>query len=193
MTEAQFEYGRRPRRPGAFCTLLSWLFPRVSVPRVPMWVRDACVVLLMCGVALWLGWHASTNDRGLVIEQLIRLSPAGATVLYWVGAGFMALVALLVGYHTLGNAIVGRRATIELTSESIIVPVYGWSARELRISYEDIRAMSIGQTFGDRSLTIVHPGGKHTIWSDQLPDEESFDTIHKMLTARVEPTAQKDC
>ncbi len=51
--------------------------------------------LLFAAGGLFMAHQALTNDRGLIIEHLIRLSPLGTTIFFWCCTVFCGWLAVL--------------------------------------------------------------------------------------------------
>ena len=152
--------------------------------------RPGLAVVLLSGIffaacALVLGARAYTNDRGLVINGIIELSPGSATVFYCVLTGFS------VGFVAAAAVLAGTQLTlhqrIAYTETCLILPRSRWSAEEVTVPFSDILSYSAREIYGQRMLTIVYKGGKFTVGASMLPSTEAFDEICKVV-ARHCPT-----
>jgi hypothetical protein len=126
--------------------------------------------------------RASGNDRGLLINGLIALSPAGATSFYWVlfglSAAFVAAAALLV-FHRLRF-----RQRIAFTPDAVLLPRSRWSAEERRVAYRAITGLSRSEAYGQRLLRVSYDGGAIHIVASMLPSREAFEEITALLSER---------
>jgi hypothetical protein len=160
---------------------------RTEIDYRPPIGRIVLGVVLSCVGGLFMAHEARTNDRGMIINGLIELSPHGATVLKWVVSA--ALFALGAGLLLLVPRGLIRRQIV-LDADSITIPSHGLSRRQHRIEREDIRGVQVTQYYKMRYLRIRHHGGVRAINSTWLPHEEDLDTILKWLDAarRTRPT-----
>jgi hypothetical protein len=71
------------------------------------------VKLLLCWVlgGPWLAYMAVTNDRGLVLNGILRFSPTGATVFYAVCSGICFIATAFVGLSILRSVVAKKEST----------------------------------------------------------------------------------
>jgi hypothetical protein len=144
--------------------------------------------ILACGAffslcAVVLGIKAANNGGGLLINGIIELGPAGATIFYWVltagSVGFVA-AAVLIAYHRLMY-----RQRLAFSQSALIGPASRWSQQEREIAYRDICELSTVTVSGQRFLYITHLGGKYTISASLLPSKAAFEEICELLAEKV--------
>jgi hypothetical protein len=140
--------------------------------------------LFFGAAAIFFEVMAHSNDRGLVINGIIKLSPLGATVFYWVLAvcslGFV-LMSIAIFIH-----LTFYSQKIVLTLEALIVPKSRWSFENITISYSSIIEIRITQVRSQRFMKITHQAGKSTITASMLPLKNDFDNIYQLLLERIE-------
>ena len=151
--------------------------------------KPSWTIIFFCGLffgacALVTGAKAMGNDRGLIINGIIELSPHGATVFYWVltalGIAFVFAAALLaVTRLTLQQRIV-------LGESGLIIPRFRWSREEVSVPFTNVLDFTITEVSGHRFAKIVYEGGKFTVTKSMLPEKEAFDEICAAITAGVE-------
>jgi hypothetical protein len=131
--------------------------------------------------ALWFGWMALTNDRGLVVF-VVPLSAKNATVFY-------AVFAALAGFYSAYDfTSVSRRGSlrqrIAFTEDALIVPRSLWRAEEDAILYRDVLDF-IPFSQPDTLTVIRHRGGEFSLRLDMLPDERAYTDILQNLALLV--------
>jgi hypothetical protein len=140
--------------------------------------------------AVVLGAKAAGNDRGLIINRIIELETARATVFYWVltacSAGFVASAAVLA-YHRLAY-----RQRLAFRAAALTVPASRWSRREKEIVYREIKELRQTTISGQRFLHVTHDGGKYTITASMLPSRAAFEEVCELLAARVRESQRAD-
>jgi hypothetical protein len=149
----------------------------------PRWTTVVfCAVVFGLG-AVVLGWKAATNDRGLIINPVIRLGPDGATAFYWalaaLGGGFVAVAGLLV-YHR-----VTFRQRLVFGPSALIGPASRWSRQQTEIAYRDIPGLSETAVSGQQFVHVRHAGGKDTITASMLPSKAAYAEVCEPLAALV--------
>lgn len=145
-------------------------------------------LIVFCAVffGLWaviLGAKAHGNDRGVIINRVLQLSPSGATTFYWVlcacSVGFVAIAAFLACHR------LTFRQRIAFGPTALLVPASRWSSEEKQVGYRDIEALSIAQVSGQRFLYVTHSGGKYAITASMLPSKAAFEEVCELLAAKV--------
>jgi hypothetical protein len=150
------------------------------------------IMLLGCvffgAIALLMSRQAMTNDRGLIINGLIRLEPGGATNFYW---GLAALSAAFVAV-ALPAFFVGLLSShrVVLTSTDISAPKYGFSRKPTVVNLSDIRGQSMQIVQGHRLLNIYHVNGKLTITESFLPNKAAFEELCTAIAQRTQTQPQ---
>jgi hypothetical protein len=142
--------------------------------------RPKWTTIILCGgffgaCAFILGREAQKNNRGLIINGIIDLSPRGATIFYWV------LAALSVGFVVVAGFLIIVRLTLHrrigLTRTSISIPRSRWSNEERVVPFAEILRLSQSEAYGQRFLNIEFIGGKFALTSSLLPSKADFKEI----------------
>ena len=132
--------------------------------------------------------EANGNQRGLIIDYIIRLNPGEATVFFYMLAVFMLVIAVLTAY----SLIISATKTMEIALEpsGIRLPV-GLAKRETTIAYADIKSIQHRKGRATEFLVIAPRAGKGAfIAASMLPSKEAFAQVRAELTARAR-TAQQ--
>jgi len=139
----------------------------------------------LCTVVL--GFEATGNNRDLVINHLVELSPDWAIRFHWLltafGAGSVVITAFLA-YHRL---TFHQRLLFGPTA--MRVPTSSWSRNEKEIAYRDIQALSELNIRGQRLLFVTHSGGTDIIQASMLPSKAVFAEVCELLAARKQDNA----
>lgn len=150
--------------------------PRWSAILLAMLFFGACAA---CGVV-----KAHWNNRGLIIEGIIRLSPQGATVFWWIYTALSMGIVLFCVFLGIRRLIQTQR--IVLTPNAIIVPKSRWSSDEITILYAKITDVWETKKYNQKFLHISYQEGKSTIVASCLPTERHYYDIRCFLVKRVE-------
>ncbi len=126
---------------------------------------------------------ALTDDRGAVINGIVRLSPTGAKVFYWV------LAALSSGFVVAAALIAYVRLTvtqrIAITTDGILFPAGGWTSQECYVAFRDIVALKRLEAYGEVFLYVYAGGLRYTVIKGMLPDKGGFEDIVSTLEAQT--------
>ena len=127
--------------------------------------------------------QAASNNRGLVINGLIELSPANATRFYvslcWLSFGFVAISIFLLMVR-LTNA-----QKLRLTNDGLHAPKRAWSRQPMFIAYTDVLSMETVRVSRQTFLKIVHSRGKLNVAGSMLESQDAFDQFGDALAQRV--------
>ena len=119
---------------------------------------------------------ASGNHRGLILNGLVELSPAGATIFYWVLAASSVCFVVLCGLQAFIRLF--QRQRIAFTDTCLIVPRSRFfSTTERSIPFSDIRELVPSTVYRQRFLKIVYEGGSFNLASALSPRNDDFDAI----------------
>lgn len=141
--------------------------------------------ILVSGLsALALFYFAITNRVGLELNGIIRLSPTGATVFYWVLALTSAAMALSALVAATRRSQAANQLTI--TMDSIVLPVSRWSSRLQTIPFNSITKMTSVRIQNRFVLQLRKDDGKRiNIFSDYLPSHHVFDEVCAFVRHRT--------
>lgn len=149
----------------------------------PSWIGIILIGGLFALSSAFLVSKAVHNDRGLIINGIIRLGPEAATVFYWFLATFATGMVALVASQVYRRLVYQPR--LAFGPKAMMMPASTWSAEESEIAYRDIRELSVVSGSGQRFLYVTHIGGKRRIAASMLPSKAAFDDIHELLAAKV--------
>jgi hypothetical protein len=155
-------------------------------PYRPGWVLlILCLVMFGTG-SIVLSKVAIENDRGVIINGLIRLGPDGATVFYW------SLAALSILFSALGVLLFYVRLTtfaqIVVTVEGIYVPKRPLLTKVEFIAFPRIVALSERRMSRQRFLYLYHDGGKCSVVASMLPTKNDLDALIGLIRERTRLT-----
>jgi hypothetical protein len=149
----------------------------------PRWTLIVFCAVLFGLVAVILGAKAYGNDRGVIINRVIELSPSGATTFYWVlcacSVGFVTIAAFLACHRLI------FRQRIAFSPTALLVPASRWSSAEQQIGYRDIQVLSRVQVSGQRFLYVTHSGGQYAITASMLPSKAVCEEVCELLASKV--------
>ena len=141
----------------------------------PKWTAIVLCALFFGALAIFFAAMAKDNDRGLVINGIIELSPSIATVFYLVFAGLSVAFVAGAGVLAIDRLTVHRR--IAFTDSGITIPRSRWSTEEIAVPFSEIVRLSTSEVQRQRFLKIVYKGGKFTLNASLLPSKDDFDEI----------------
>jgi len=131
--------------------------------------------LFFAGVAATMAHAALTNDRGLVLNGVVELSTARATIFYWCIAGIGG-VFVLAGLPLFVIGLVGK-GYVRLSATELSAPRFGFSRTNTVIPLADIEAIGVQSVRQERFLTIVHGHGTLSISQSCLPNAAAFEEL----------------
>jgi hypothetical protein len=135
--------------------------------------------LLFGGVAYFFANQALTNDRGMIIEHLITLDTAGATIAWWVlaalSAGFV-VIALISGINGLLHPKVLR-----INVDSIELPHGLFQRLFARIPYSSITRISETEVHKQKFLYLHTGNKKYALTCGLLPNAQVYNDIKDFL------------
>lgn len=148
----------------------------------PKWTTIfACAIFFGAG-AVVLARMASRNHRGLILNGIVELSPAGATILYWALAVAFVGFVVIAGLMALTRALLRQRIAID--EHCLMIPRSRWSNEELSVPFGDLLGLSESVVRRQRWLTIVFNGGKFTLLASYLAKRQDYDEIHAILSSQ---------
>lgn len=124
------------------------------------------------------------NNRGLIINHLIHLSPRGATVFY-----FLLAICCTVG---LGIAVamfyvgITTRREILLFDNRISLPKSVYSKKMNSIQYAHIFSLKIRTINKQRALLIAHRDGTTAIAESMLENTLAFERLIRSLAVATD-------
>jgi hypothetical protein len=137
---------------------------------------------------IFMGREAMFNDRGLIINGLIHLGPAGATIFYWCLAAVSGVfVAIGIPAFFVG-LLSSRRVT--LTATAISAPKFGFSRAPTVVLLSDVQQVSLQKVQKHRFLNIHHAHGKLAIAESYLSSAAVFEALCSEIIARTPAVAK---
>lgn len=148
------------------------------------------ILILAGGVFAELFAHSAThNDRSLIIDGLIRLSPQNATYFYWVMA-VLGIAIMVAGF----GALVARVSNVQeltLTNESLSAAKWMWSRWPTVVPYTSIRSITPMQIKGHEYLRIIHAGGKFNILASWFESKYAYYEACEEISRRLQTTPKR--
>jgi len=155
------------------------MLPPWRTPYRPRWTPLIFGAVFFSFCAAILAWQAATNERGLILNGIITLSPHGASAFYWVLAGLSSLFVMLE--VVLAFARIRGSAFLELTADTLVIP-RGFAGRKFRrIPYAEIVAISEFSVTGTKSLGIRTVTGQYWVAAGVLPSNEDYEALKRFL------------
>jgi hypothetical protein len=132
---------------------------------------------------LFMLYTASGNDRGLLINGIIRLRPDEATIFDYVIA-VLCLAFVPLGLFSLYIALT-RKPVLVLGPSGITVPV-GIRKQERTVTYAAIKSIQHRAVRSQEFITVTPRAGKAiSIAASLLPSKAVFASVRAELTARA--------
>ena len=156
----------------------------LDYPYKPNAWRMALAVLFFGACAVFMAHEAMTNDRGLILNGIIRFSTQGATVFYWCLAAVGGLF-VCIGIPAFFVGIFSSHRLI-LSGSSISAPKYGFSREPTVVPLSSITGLGVQVVHRQRMLSIHHKAGKLTIMQSWLPSESAFNELLAALSGVTE-------
>jgi len=119
-----------------------------------------------------LGYKASTNTKGLILNGIIEFSPAGASTFFCVLTVFSLLFVLVAGW-TIFTTFVHGIPYIVLSHDAISLPVGFPIKRSVRLPYAEVTGFSRSEVSGQRFLTLHTSHKKYHIVLNWLGSKEA--------------------
>lgn len=136
----------------------------------------ACAAVL-CNVAM-------TNEKGLVLNGIITLSLASATVFYW--SLTLASLLFVLGAVAMAWLRINTSHEIKLTHDALVAPRSLWTSQYSSIPFSEIDELIEQNISGQRLLSIVPKSQKKlTIAGSHLPSKHDFEEFQRILAERV--------
>jgi hypothetical protein len=126
---------------------------------------------------------ALTNERVVVIQGLLPLSPLGGKVFYWILAAIGA--TFVSGALCLAFVRVKSVQRIALTATGIVLPRGKWNRRdEAFVAFKDIDVVKVLEFHGNQYLYVYTSGLRYTVDKGLLAARD-FGEMTWALEARV--------
>lgn len=147
------------------------------------------VTMTICAVASIVGavfftQQAMTNDRGLVIDYIIKLDTNWATGLYWFFTVFCVIGVLVSVLAMVRRTMKPRELCVE--EDEMTVPHGLFQMKTTQVKYSNIT--DIEETFISRQamLTLHTTAGKLVIAQSLLPAKDDYEDIKQFLIRKLQ-------
>lgn len=155
----------------------------VRIPYKPNKIIMILAIAFFGACAGFMADIAANNDRGLILNRVIELSPQNATIFYWVIAS-ASMVFVVVGFFALVKSFFTNREIV-ITETSITSPKSALSKLDVTVNFSDISNVTIQTIQRTRILNIKYSGGKLSILNSMLPNKAAFEELVSQVQARV--------
>jgi hypothetical protein len=155
----------------------------------PNLVRLSIALVAFVGMAFGLADIARHNDRGLIIDVIIRLNAHEATLFYWA----LSILCFLFAVAGIFAVFVKRHrySLLRLTDkELVIVPASREGDANVIppkniILLADIQKMTLQTIYHQTFLTVYHKGGKLSIVEKWFTTKADFADFKQTLVQRI--------
>ncbi len=155
----------------------------------PKWWAILASAAFFGACAAFMGYKATHNTAGVIINGLVTLGPTGATVLYWgvaVTAGLFVLAAIAITLRRIASPKV-----LEFTTDSLLLPYGFLQTKTSRIAYADIQRVEEIEISGQTFLYVTAAGLRYTVAASLLPDKDSYTAIRTFLQSQLKVDATR--
>lgn len=153
---------------------------------------------LLLGIAFFgpctavLAQEARTNDRGLIIDGLIEMSTAHATIFYWVLAALSAGFVLISILGLMELMFSPEKPILRLTPTEVIIPPYLFRREARTVLFSEITGLTDQTVQKQRFLTLRYGDRKKaSINHSWLPDDAAFQTVLQFITEKVKQNSPR--
>ncbi len=139
-------------------------------------------LLIVLGAAA-IGYHASTNEKGLIINHMIHLYKDTATNFYWLialllgGCGVWIMFKVVKGDHSQKELI--------LSDSYMSVPKSLLSKEIITIPYADIKNLNVQKISNSNFINIFYSQGKLSIPGNFYFKNDQFKEFMEMLVNKI--------
>lgn len=146
--------------------------------------KNAVLAIVLFGAAFAVLTNlAMGNTQGLVINGIITLDPAGATIFFW----SLAIASLIFVLMAVAGCIMSwtRPRFVEMTEEQILLPGNPFQGKVFPISYSDIIDLEEAVVSHQKLLYLHTHEKKHSLAAAMLPNKEAYEMIKSQLVTRM--------
>ena len=144
----------------------------------PKWKSLALAIVFFTVCAIALFHKASNNDRGLIIEEIIKLSVSSATIFYYVLSAFAAIGVI---FGTLGIVSSRNPKYLVFTETEIRIPPVGIQKKESVIPIKEIISLNETNISGQVMLYIKTKHKKGVIQRSMLENKAVYEQVKKLI------------
>jgi hypothetical protein len=147
-------------------------------------IRSAKMILpaLLFGCAAAFFFHeACTNDRGLIINGLIRLNVRQGTIFYYVMAGLSSMLSAGGVFGIISGLLVKQK--LVMYSDGMAMP---GRKESVRFYYGDIASVRVLDIYKTRIIEFVTKDSrKYSIPDSKLGPKAEFDEVYELISRGV--------
>jgi hypothetical protein len=147
-----------------------------------LWVL-ILAALSFAAVTCLLAEEAMSNERGLVLNEMIHFSQTGATIIYWCIVAMAAMFVILAVPLLLAG--LRNRHHVTLTATEISAPMHACSRSIIAVPLTDITGLEVQALQYQRSLVIYHANGELSISQHLLPNASAFEELCSAIAERA--------
>lgn len=143
--------------------------------------KMALPALLFIAAAVVLFREAITNDRGLIINGVIKLNEGQATLFFYILAGLSCLFVIAAIIAAINGALVKEKLTVY--SDGFAFPV---RKETLRLYFRNITSLRVLDIYRTRFIEFVtSENKKYALPDTKLGTKAEFDEVYGLLSAGV--------
>jgi hypothetical protein len=135
----------------------------------------------ICAVVL--AHKAATNDRGVIIESLIRLGPEGATTFFWcltVCSVLFVLAAIAMAVRRIANP-----RTLVIDATGLWIPHGAFQTKQARVEFSEILSVSELKVKRQVFLRLKTYHKTYSITESLLPSRRDYDDIKSTIGSSI--------
>jgi len=155
----------------------------IRFPYKPKLIPAILAILLFGGAAIFMTHQAMNNDRGLILNGIIKFSVEGATVFYWALAVFSTILPFL-GLLTIIQSLTVKRE-ITIRKNNFTSPKNSFSSKEITMNFLEISDIHIQEIQKNKSLVIFDGKEKLIIPEQMLSDKKSFEQLSIIISEKA--------
>lgn len=138
--------------------------------------------------AAYLGHRAYFNDRGLILNGVIKLGVEGATVFYGALATVAALIALVAAVLTLSGLVRGPQ--ILFAGDHLSIPQGLFGAKYTTVPFRELWQISPHKVGSQEMLIVRTLSGSHTLLKSHFRSEADYSEVISRLARLCAANAQ---
>ncbi len=127
---------------------------------------------------------AVADNRGLIINGLIHLSPIGAKIFYWIFASLSLAFVLAASFIAYVRLSVVQR--IAVTTDGVYFPASQWTGGEIHVPFDSITDIKYFEVQKQLFLYVYSDGLRHTVVKNMLPGKGDFEEIASIIEQRLQ-------
>ena len=150
----------------------------------PPWKMTVLAIVVFGACGFGGAAMATSNEKGLLINNLIELSPGNATRFQW---GLCALSFAMAAIGVLGLVMrVVNPQKILLATDGYHAPKWRWSRQTRFVRYAGVQSLDLNNVAGEDYLKVVHADGKDNLMANMFKSRSIFYDFYDELRQRHE-------